>query len=183
MDAAIQVLSQKGYHNARMEEIAVAAGIGKGTIYEYFPSKMQLLQSIVERSYLLYDHAVVARPGGEQSFADWLRLLVEGHFRFCQQNTNLARMMFMDQEVIDQELCEWGFQRRLEKEARLQAVIESGIAKGELRPLNPKLMTLMISGIFAAIWVPLVLEGWDMDPAQAAGEIVDMLLAGMGTPT
>ena len=32
IDAAVQVFSSKGYHNTRMEEIAIAAGIGKGTI-------------------------------------------------------------------------------------------------------------------------------------------------------
>lgn len=38
--AAIRVFSQKGYHHTRMEEIAIEAGIGKGTIYEYFSSKL-----------------------------------------------------------------------------------------------------------------------------------------------
>ncbi|MEN6392180.1 MAG: helix-turn-helix domain-containing protein, partial [Syntrophomonas sp.] len=50
IEAAIKVFSQKGYHNTRMEEIAQAAGIGKGTIYEYFESKLQLFQSMMEDS-------------------------------------------------------------------------------------------------------------------------------------
>ena len=36
LEAAINVFSTKGYHNTRMEEIASQAGVGKGTIYEYF---------------------------------------------------------------------------------------------------------------------------------------------------
>ena len=40
------VFAQKGFHRSKMEEVAVAAGIGKGTIYEYFESKHQLLQAL-----------------------------------------------------------------------------------------------------------------------------------------
>ncbi len=40
--SAYQVFSEKGFDNAKVEEIATLAGIGKGTIYEYFPSKNDL---------------------------------------------------------------------------------------------------------------------------------------------
>jgi AcrR family transcriptional regulator len=40
--AALDVFSQKGYAGTSMDEIAAAAGIAKGTVYEYFPSKDQL---------------------------------------------------------------------------------------------------------------------------------------------
>ena len=46
LEAAMTVFAQKGFHRSRMEEVAVAAGIGKGTIYEYFESKHQLLQAL-----------------------------------------------------------------------------------------------------------------------------------------
>ncbi len=46
LEAAMTVFAQKGFHRSRMEEVAVAARIGKGTIYEYFDSKHQLLQAL-----------------------------------------------------------------------------------------------------------------------------------------
>ena len=46
LEAAMAVFASKGFHRAKMEEVAAAAGIGKGTIYEYFTSKPQLLQSL-----------------------------------------------------------------------------------------------------------------------------------------
>ena len=54
IEAGLQVFSQKGFHDARMEEIAVAAGIGKGTIYEYFSSKSHLFQEIMSISVNSY---------------------------------------------------------------------------------------------------------------------------------
>ncbi|MEO0374847.1 MAG: TetR/AcrR family transcriptional regulator [Cyanobacteria bacterium P01_A01_bin.17] len=42
LGAAIAVFAQKGYHAAKMADIATRAGMGKGTLYEYFPTKESL---------------------------------------------------------------------------------------------------------------------------------------------
>ncbi|HIJ65883.1 MAG TPA: TetR/AcrR family transcriptional regulator [Candidatus Hydrogenedentes bacterium] len=47
MDAALEVFSQKGFGAATMDEIAAEAGISKGTIYLYFPSKDELFLAMV----------------------------------------------------------------------------------------------------------------------------------------
>ncbi len=43
LQAAIIEFCENGYDRTRLEEIAHRAGIGKSTIYEYFPSKLELL--------------------------------------------------------------------------------------------------------------------------------------------
>jgi TetR/AcrR family fatty acid metabolism transcriptional regulator len=42
--AAMKVFRDRGYHSARMADIALEAGIGKGTIYEYFRNKGEILR-------------------------------------------------------------------------------------------------------------------------------------------
>ncbi len=37
LDVAEEVLAEKGYHDASMEEIAARAGVAKGTLYQHFP--------------------------------------------------------------------------------------------------------------------------------------------------
>lgn len=46
LEAAIAVFVEKGYHGAKMADIALAAGMGKGTLYEYFPTKESLPKEI-----------------------------------------------------------------------------------------------------------------------------------------
>jgi AcrR family transcriptional regulator len=43
LDAALRVLARKGVAAATIADIAVAAGVGKGTIYEYFRSKDEIV--------------------------------------------------------------------------------------------------------------------------------------------
>lgn len=46
LNAALKLLVEKGVHNTPMSEIAKAAGTGMGTIYNYFPNKDVLINSI-----------------------------------------------------------------------------------------------------------------------------------------
>jgi AcrR family transcriptional regulator len=48
--AALDVFSQKGFAGARLDDVASAAGVAKGTIYLYFKSKQDLLEAIVRAS-------------------------------------------------------------------------------------------------------------------------------------
>ena len=50
MQAAIRVFSKHGFDGAKMEYIAKEAGIGKGTVYEYFESKERLFEEILKFS-------------------------------------------------------------------------------------------------------------------------------------
>jgi TetR/AcrR family fatty acid metabolism transcriptional regulator len=177
--AAIQVFSKKGYHNTKMEEIAVAAGIGKGTIYEYFSSKLQLLQEVMKMTFHRHDHSLAYNVNNSLTFAAKIKMLMEGHFRFCQENKELTRFLFWDTEAIDEELRDWALQKRTQKEHHLQELIVTAIDQGEIRAVDPRLLTLMISGLFAAVWVPVVMEGWEIDAAAAAEQVTDILLAGI----
>ena len=42
LEATLAVFGEVGYHKARIEDIAERAGVAKGTIYLYFPSKKDL---------------------------------------------------------------------------------------------------------------------------------------------
>jgi AcrR family transcriptional regulator len=53
LEAALRVWVRDGFHAAPVEAIAREAGVGKGTIYLYFPTKEAVLQAAIERYSLL----------------------------------------------------------------------------------------------------------------------------------
>jgi len=179
IQAAVQVFSSKGYHNTRMEEIAAAAGIGKGTIYEYFDSKLQLFQEMLKSSLQIYYKSLDAREMKNISVAEKICMLMEAHFRFCQQNKELTRVIFWETGTLDEELKEWIYAVRNEKEKRMQEMIAEGISRGEIRNLDPKLVALVIEGILGATWIPLALEQWRIAPAFLAEQFTDILVNGI----
>jgi len=50
LEAALSVFAEKGFAAARMDDVARRAGVTKGTIYLYFPSKEELFKSLVRES-------------------------------------------------------------------------------------------------------------------------------------
>src|SRR5262249_50434000 len=53
LEAALRVWVRDGFHSAPVEAIAREAGLGKGTIYLYFPNKEAILRAAIERFSLL----------------------------------------------------------------------------------------------------------------------------------
>ncbi|CAN5679147.1 TetR/AcrR family transcriptional regulator [soil metagenome] len=53
LDAALDLFVEKGFANTRIEEVAARAGVSKGTLYLYFPSKEELLKAVIRHNLSL----------------------------------------------------------------------------------------------------------------------------------
>ncbi|MDW5299005.1 MAG: TetR/AcrR family transcriptional regulator [Sedimentibacter sp.] len=54
--SARALFKEKGFHNTKMEEIALKAGVGKGTLYEYFTSKQEIFdETCIDRVTVIRD--------------------------------------------------------------------------------------------------------------------------------
>ncbi len=179
IQAALQEFSEKGYHNARMEEVATVAGIGKGTIYEYFDSKLQLFQAVLENSIKVYYDSIILEENPSLSFEERLRRLIHSHVCFSQENRQLTRIVFWDSDIIDSELKDWVLSMRKEKEEKMMEVIRQSIKKGELRDVDPWLLTIMLEGVVASLWGPIILDDWNVEAAELADSITDMIMRGI----
>jgi AcrR family transcriptional regulator len=78
--AAITVFRRLGYHDARMVDIAQAAGMGKGTLYEYFRNKDEILRFEFERYFAAFQSGAAAAMAEADTPTDRLLSLV--HFAF-----------------------------------------------------------------------------------------------------
>jgi AcrR family transcriptional regulator len=64
LERATRLFAERGYHEVRLSDVAVALGIGKATIYRHFESKQELFVSCVERMrYFLVPPEVRAASG------------------------------------------------------------------------------------------------------------------------
>ncbi|MDB5778950.1 MAG: transcriptional regulator, TetR family [Polaromonas sp.] len=50
LDAALDLFVEKGFAATRVEEVAARAGVSKGTLFLYFPSKDELFKAVVRES-------------------------------------------------------------------------------------------------------------------------------------
>jgi AcrR family transcriptional regulator len=157
LDAAMKVFAEKGFAAARMEDIAARAGVTKGTIYLYFPSKEEVFKSLARasvgatltgaaeqaanfegtfREFLVTFFAVVATMlhSSERAVLPKIIIAESGNF------PELAH--FWRREVIDKAM------------AMFTGVIVKGIARGELRDLPPEHIARLCVAplILSVIW-------------------------------
>ncbi|TNB48291.1 TetR/AcrR family transcriptional regulator [Martelella lutilitoris] len=136
MDAALVVFSEKGFANARIEDIARHAGIGKGTVYLYFPDKESLFKSLISEALgplLMTAHARLeeARLPPRETlgiFFDLIRTEVLG-----TEKRDLVQLMAMEMRNFP-EIAEFYHDTIIRAGlALILRVLERAEARGELR--------------------------------------------------
>jgi AcrR family transcriptional regulator len=58
-DAALKVFRERGYNKARMADIARMAGMGKGTLYEYFKDKADILRFAFDQYFSVFSEGIL----------------------------------------------------------------------------------------------------------------------------
>ena len=177
--AAVKVFSSKGYHNTRMEEIAAAAGIGKGTIYEYFSSKLQLFQAMLEGSLQYYFELLNQESFKMMPLQERLRILIEAHCRFSLEKKDLARTIFCS-HMLDDELHEWAMTMHREKQKQALDFLEQSLAQDEVRQdVDLLLIGLILASALTGLGAVITMDGWEVDPARTADQFSQALINGI----
>ncbi len=179
--AALGAFGSKGFHNTRIEEVAAAAGIGKGTVYEYFRSKEELLSAAV--GYEMEEMTRQVKNKVDQVFTvkDKIKALVETvmfrHHKGCYLGMNinpaeLGNAMKEFQNMAQEENLRW--QRWLEE------IIDAGVASEEIRPVDPQLFLGALMGAVMNLVRPWGGSVWDnYMPQEAAERVTDFFFEGI----
>ena len=139
LDAALALFVERGFAATRIDEVATAAGVSKGTLYLYYASKEELLKAVI-RERLSDEIAVgtqfVAAHTG--THADLLRQLVEQWWRRVYDSPTSGVFKLIITEVRSfPEISAYYYREVVEPGKRLiGGVLERGIAAGEFRAVD-----------------------------------------------
>lgn len=102
-DTAAQLFREKGYHATRIQDVADALGMQKGSLYYYISSKEDLLRGIVEApiEQMIADAREVLATGHTPEAK--LTRVIEVHLRHFQENRDLFGIFLReDLDLLDQ---------------------------------------------------------------------------------
>ena len=105
METALELFAQKGFHNTTIKQIAEAAGISKGLMYNYFKSKKALLEAIIFGAADESQHIVDETLAEEVPPKIQLQHLLEGIFQMVERNLQhwkLLTALSFQTEILDQ---------------------------------------------------------------------------------
>lgn len=139
LDAALEVFVEKGFAAARTDDVAQRAGVAKGTLYLYYPSKDELLKAVI-RCYIASEIAAgrAAAQAHHGSAADVLREVVVPWWQRIVDSPASGVFKLVVTEVRNfPEIAAFYAREVLEPgEQVLAEIIERGITSGEFRSVG-----------------------------------------------
>ncbi|MEW8977859.1 MAG: TetR/AcrR family transcriptional regulator [Symbiobacterium sp.] len=162
LDAALDLISERGYNGATTAEIARRAGVAEGTIYRYFKDKKELFIACVEPVVheALSRERALPRSG---RLHDLIRLRIRELVQVMRENQKVFNVLFTEgryhPEIADILLEH--VVRAFTAEDR--AAFARAVKAGAIREPHPVILTV---GLAAAVWAMLQI-GPGIPPAFA----------------
>ena len=185
LDAALSEFTSRGFEAARMEDIAKRAGLSKAAIYLYFPSKMAVLEALIEAKVgPLAQHAqTLAAMGADDPLMALRMLATAAAHRMADPNLIAVPRLVIGISGRFPEIATYYREQVVEKaRGALETLIEGAMAKGQMRPADKNAVVRAFIGplFFEAMWTH-VLGGETAlnDPQKLIEQQFDVLLSGL----
>ncbi len=155
LEAAFLVYRDAGFSTVRMEDIAKKAGVGKGTMYQYFRSKEDLLEATIESCILGYTEYLENLFGSKISFETCLFEWVEFHRYAMSQSDGMMELMHSEGFALSKELKEKLISHRHKLYALMDLKIKESIALEIFPKTTDSAMVLaMLFGTITHYYIP-----------------------------
>lgn len=139
LDAALQLFVERGFAATRMEEVAALAGVSKGTLYLYYPSKEELLKAVIRERLSNEIEAGAAEAAHHRgNNTDLLRtLLAQWWLRVYDSPAAGVFKLIITEVRSFPDIAEYYIREVVEPGSQLIGrVLQRGVAAGEFRPVN-----------------------------------------------
>ena len=187
IEAAARVFANRGYNSTLIAEIAAEAGIGKGTIYEYFPSKEDLFFSVFEwfvETTEAEAKVSISALGGSAS--ERLKALNDALLRSWLDMLDMYSLVMEFWSASASSKMRQRFKQAFRKGYRdfrqiVSALLRDGIETGEFQP---EVDAESVAAALVGAWDALLLQAWfdeGFDPLTTARRFMAVLISGLAS--
>lgn len=169
-----------GYAKTTIEDIARSAGIGKGTVYLCFRSKVEIMLALVDltNERIMRDLEGIAgktAPPGSRLRECLLHRVMTIYDLVHRYPHGEEVITFMKPEIVQR------IQKHIERQGELLArIIREGNTSGEFDAKDPEAMGLLLAGLFEHFTPPYYRFRARETLERFANAVLDLVLAGLG---
>ncbi len=182
IEAAIAVFAERGFHLARVTDIAHRAGVADGTIYLYFRNKEDLLLTIFEEKMDLIIASLEQALAPIDDPLQRLRVFAHHHYSLVRHERALAEVLQIELRLSNKFLKEYRPARLWQYLGHVAAIIRDGQARGIIRAdVDPFLVMWAFFGALDELGMQWILARkkarFKLD--VAADQVADMFIQGI----
>lgn len=149
LDAALDLFIEKGFANTRVEDIAARAGLSKGAVYLYFPSKEAVLEGIVKRAIVPIATSALTMA---ENYAGDPRTIISMVMKTIAGRMNDPKLIAIPKLMMREMINFPDFATMYRRDVldkvipMIIGLLRNGIAEGYLRPIDPELTIRSLIG-------------------------------------
>ncbi len=179
VECASKLFASLPFHKVTLDDIAAKAGVGKGTLYVYFPSKEELFSAIVREGFgQIVDQLKRRLADSGVSPAEALRFVVAELFRFAFAHPEFFELMRTAPGLVYKNDPRW--REKFAELTRLIAdTIAAGVRAGDFHDTFPELTAVCIPGLVRSA---MVFGPRDLDEKTAVNHVMGLLARGLFMP-
>jgi len=181
LGAAERVFALKGFQEATISDVAREARVSDATIYEYFPSKEELLFSIPGETARRGKEEIESVLKMVRGAANKIRVIIYHYLRFYNSHPEYASVAMLVLKP-HRKFMETAAYRDVQELSRLiLQVVKEGVEKGEIAPeVDVYLARALILGGIDHVVTRWVLRGKPEYLEALVDPLTDMLMKGIG---
>jgi len=179
--AAEDVFTKKGFAEARMDDIAEETGLSKGTLYNYFKSKDDLIIAILDRIFQREFRVFDETDFSKMSATETINLFVD---TVAKDIKLMLRLMPIAYEFLALAFRNKTVQKALKVYVNrymniLVPIIENGIASGEFKEVDPKEVAIAMGAVLEGTILIWVYDKSLVNPEENIRSGIKLLLEGV----
>jgi AcrR family transcriptional regulator len=177
--AATPLFAARGYANTDLQAVADALGLGKGTLYRYFPSKRKLFLAAVADGMARLEEAVFTAASEGEDPLDGLVRAFRAHLAFFRKNPDFGELMVEERAELSDRKESTYFEQRDRNIGPWQDFIQALIDEGRIRRMPPARITDVLSDLLYGVPFKKVPADSKKAPDAAAEDMIDIILHGI----
>jgi AcrR family transcriptional regulator len=183
LDAATAVFSKDGFATADVQEIADKTGVGKGTVYRYFPSKEELFLAAVDHGMRNLKSAVDSAADAAKEHLERIAKGVHAYLTFFAEHPEIVELLVIERAHFRDRQTPTYIVHRDANMGPWQDLFRELIRAGVIRELPVEQITEVISDLLYGTMFTNYFAGRKKSPARQGEEVLDILFHGLLTDT
>ena len=181
LDAAVEVIAERGYFHSPISEIAARAGVADGTIYLYFKNKDDVLRTAIDRTYGRFHEQVETAFQTVHDPKEQLEVIARLHLEGAAVNRNMAILMQTEMRQSARFIAEFSQKHLVRYIQMVREVVRRGQQSGAFRhDVSDGVVAHCLFGAIDELLSSAVFTGRDYDAQATAAQVVDVVLNGIG---
>ena len=181
LQAAIGLFAGKGFEQTTVESITRKAKIAKGTFYNFFEKKEDVLLYFLDKEISKSGEEIERKIGEQKTFADQIELLITTYIKHIFSNREFSKVLLKERVV---KIGTGHNKNELNLMRTLSQLIESAQQRNEIRrSLDPRQMAEMIFALYT-MYVIYWTNGFFKTKKECVAritELIHLFLDGVGT--